>query len=143
MFLVGVGNNICTSLFLDTQNIAFSMHLESKCILYIFLYISVRKCLLQRRKKFLTGVCVCVCVCVGGGWGVLSDLLKTACCQALSKCFKNFYFNLNFWKFNYSSAFRYFHQYIETLKFSRILLCALNIAFNCLHVCSSLSLILY
>ena len=48
--LVGVKKNICTAPFLDAQE----MHSQStlKANVCIFLYISVRKCLFQRRSKF-------------------------------------------------------------------------------------------
>ena len=35
----------------------------------------------------------------------LNNFLKATCCLSLVKCFTIFHFNLNFWKFNYFSAF--------------------------------------
>ena len=67
-----------------------------KANIYIFLQISIREFLLQRHRKFSFG-----------GWR-LNDFLKAACCFYRIKCFK--FFNWNFWKLNYFSAFQYFHQ---------------------------------
>ena len=65
---------------------AFLKHFEIKC-----LYISVRKCLFQRRSKIL----------YGWGWvgGRLNNFLKAAHCLCLIKYFTIFHFNWNFWKF--------------------------------------------
>ena len=67
----------------------------------IFLYISVRKDLFQRRSKILSD----------GWWngGRLNNFLKVSRCLDLVKCFTIFHFNWNCWKFNYFSAFWYFH----------------------------------
>ena len=95
MLLVGVRKNICTAPFLDTQE----LHSQStwKANICIFLHISVRKYLFQRRRKLLTG-------------RGLNNFLKSTCALAFVKYFKIFHFNWNFWKFQYFSAFRYFHQ---------------------------------
>ena len=75
---------------------AILKHWEGK-YLYIFLHISVKKLLFQRRMKLLSG-------------GGLNNVLKAACYLGLVKCFKIFHFNWNFQKLNYTSAFWYFHQ---------------------------------
>ena len=99
MFLFGVRKNICTAPFLDGQELHSWNTLKANVC--IFLYISVRKCLFQRRSKIL----------YGWGWvgGRLNNFLKAAHCLCLVKCFTIFHFNWNFWKFDYFSAFRYFH----------------------------------
>ena len=60
MFLFGVGKNICTAPFLDTQ----VLHSKStlKADVFIYLYISVRNFLFHRHSKTLSGG-------VGGGGG--------------------------------------------------------------------------
>ena len=69
---------ICDLPFLDVQEIHFQgTWQENVCI---FLYISVRKLLFQRRRKLLSG-------------GGLNNFLKIARCFGLEKCFKNFNFN--------------------------------------------------
>ena len=78
----------------------FLKHSESKC-LYISVYLS-NKFLYQRRIKILSGDM--------GGWGRLNNFLKVAYCLSLVKCFTIFHFNWSFLKFNYFSAFWYFHQ---------------------------------
>ena len=68
----------------------------------IFLYISLRKILFQRRSKIFPGS-------MGSG-GKLNNFLKAARCSGLVKCFTIFHFNWNFLKFNYFSVFQYLHQ---------------------------------
>ena len=75
--------NISLSPFLDVQELHSQS--TSKTILCIFLYISVRKILFQKRRKFLSG-------------GRLSNFLNAARCLDLAKCFRIFYFNWKFWK---------------------------------------------
>ena len=82
----------------------------SKANVCIFLYISLKKFLFQRCSKIL-----------GGGIARgqrLNNFLKASCYLGLAKC-TIFHFNLNFWKFNYFSAFLYCIYSIKTLKFSR------------------------
>ena len=82
----------------------------SKANVCIFLYISLKKFLFQRCSKIL-----------GGGIARgqrLNNFLKASCYLGLVKC-TIFHFNLNFWKFNYFSAFLYCIYSIKTLKFSR------------------------
>ena len=43
-------------------------------------------------------------------WKKLNNFLKASHCLGLVKCFKIFYFNWKFWKFNYISAFWCFHK---------------------------------
>ena len=56
MFLFGVRKNICTALFPDAQELLYWSTLKANFC--IFLYISLRKFLFQRRSKILSG----------GGW---------------------------------------------------------------------------
>ena len=70
--------NISTVQLLDVQELHSLNTLKAN--LCIFLYISVRKCLFQRRRKFLSG-------------GRLNNFQKVACCLGLAKCCKIFYFN--------------------------------------------------
>ena len=58
MFLLGVRENICTAIFLDAQELHFWSALKANVC--IFLYISVRKFLFQRRSNILSN---------GGGLG--------------------------------------------------------------------------
>ena len=51
--LVGVRRNICTAPFLDAQELHSRSTLKANVC--IFLYISLRKFLFQRRSKFLSG----------------------------------------------------------------------------------------
>ena len=103
--------NICTAPFLDAQE----LHSWStwKANAYMFLYISVRKCLFQRRMELLSG-------------GGINNIFKAVRCLGLVKCFKIFHFNWNFRKFNYFSASQYFHQQhwnaetFQTISISRI-----------------------
>ena len=52
MFLLGVRENICTAIFPDAQELHFWSNLKAN--VYIFLYISVRKFLFQRRSNILS-----------------------------------------------------------------------------------------
>ena len=52
MFLLGVRENICTAIFLDAQELHFWSTLKANAC--IFLYISVRKFLFQRRSNILS-----------------------------------------------------------------------------------------
>ena len=52
MFLFGVRENICTAIFLDAQELHFWSTLKANAC--IFLYISVRKFLFQRRSNILS-----------------------------------------------------------------------------------------
>ena len=89
MFLIGLWKKICTKSFLNAQEL-YSWR-TVKANVYIYLYISVRKFLLQRCRKFLYGE-------RGGG---LKNFLKTTQYLSLIKSFKNFHLNWKFWKFNY------------------------------------------
>ena len=70
MFLFGVRKNICTAPFVAAQELhSWSTLKANVCI---FLYISLKKFLLQRHSKILSGetsVSVCVCVCMRRGDG--------------------------------------------------------------------------
>ena len=105
MFLFGVRKNICTAFFIDAQEIHYWSILKANVC--IFLYISLRNLLFQRRSKVLSGK-----GCDGegrGGSGWLNNFLKVAHCVGLAKCFKIFHFNWYFWKFYYFLAFWYFY----------------------------------
>ena len=52
MFLLSVRENICTAPFLDTQELQFLKHFESKC-LYISVYLR-KKMFFQRRSNILS-----------------------------------------------------------------------------------------
>ena len=81
------------------QRTAFFKHFE-KANVCIFLYISVRKCLFQRRSKILSEG-----ERVGLGIGeMLNNFLKAARWLGLIKCFTIFNFNWNFLKFKHFSA---------------------------------------
>ena len=67
----------------------------------IFLYISLRKILFQRRSKGCDGE--------GRGVGRLNNFLKAACCLSLAQCFTIFHFIWYFWKLGYFLGFRYFY----------------------------------
>ena len=75
IFLFNVRENICTAPFLDAQELhSWSTLKEKVCI---FLDISLRKCLFERRSKIFSG---------GGGLGVgRINFLKAACCLGLAK----------------------------------------------------------
>ena len=105
MFLFGVRKNICTAPFLDPQELHSWSTLKAN--VFIFLYISLRNLLFQRRSKVLSGK-----GCDGegrGGSGWLNNFHKVAHCVGLAKCFKIFHFNWYFWKFYYFLAFWYFY----------------------------------
>ena len=99
MFLFAVRKNICTAPFLDAEELHSWSTLKAN--VRIFLYISIRKFFFQRRNKILSD----------GRWvgGRLNNVFKAARCFGLVKCFRIFHINWNFWKFNYFSAFWYFH----------------------------------
>ena len=81
MFLFGVRKNICTAPFPDAQELlSWSTLKPNVCI---FLYISLRKCLFQRRSKILSD----------GGWERLNNFLKTVRYLGLVKYFTIFHFN--------------------------------------------------
>ena len=94
IFLFGVRKKICNGPFLDTQELHSSSTLKANVC--IFLYISLRKSLFQRRSKILSGR-------IRGG-SRLSNFLKAAHCLDLVKCFIIFHLNLRFWKFNNSTS---------------------------------------
>ena len=100
MFLFGVRKIICTEPFSDAQELLSWSTLKANVC--IFLYISLRKWLLQRCSKILSGGM--------GGWWRLNNFLKAARFLSLVKCFTIFHFNWNFSKFNYFLVFRYFQQ---------------------------------
>ena len=94
---------IYTAPFLDSQELHSWNTLKAN--VFIFLYISVRKCLLQRRSKILYGWRLVV--------GRLNNFLKAAHCFCLVKCFIIFYFN---WNFGNSTIFQYFDTFIYSIK---------------------------
>ena len=94
IFLFGVRKKICNGPFLDTQELHSSSALKAN--VYAFLYISLRKFLLQRRSKILS-------VGIGGGWR-LNNFLNAAHCLDIVKCFTMFHLNWNFWKFSSSTS---------------------------------------
>ena len=87
---------------------AFLMNLQMSVYFYISPYKNI---CFQRCSKILSE----------GGWvaGRLNNFLKAVHILCLEKYFTMFYFNWNFWKFNYFSAFRYSIYSIKTLKFYR------------------------
>ena len=109
MFLCGVRKNICTTPFLDTQELhSWSTLKANVCI---FLYISL--CSRDVVRFYLVGGGM-----TGGGCD-LSKFLKAVRCLGLAKCFTIFYFNWNFWKLNHFYHFDTSIYGIKTLKFSR------------------------
>ena len=68
MFQFGVRKKICNGPFLGSQELHSSRTLKAN--VSIFLYISLKEFLFQRRSKFLYGG-------IGGGW-VLNNFLKAA-----------------------------------------------------------------
>ena len=106
-FRFGVRKNICTALSFDAQELhSWSTLKANFCI---FLYISLRKILFQKRnivKKRNRNVKFYL---VRVGWGRPNNFFKEACCLGPAKCFIIFDFSWNFGKFNYFSAFRYFY----------------------------------
>ena len=107
MFLFGVRKNIYTAPFSDAQE----LHSENtlKANVCVFLYISVRKLLFQRRRKILSGGAR-----IGGR---LNNFLKAAHYLGLIKYLTIFHFNWNFWKFNFFQHFDTSFYRIKTLKF--------------------------
>ena len=88
--------NICGAPFLDARELHSWSNLKANVC--IFLYISVRKSLFQRRSE--------ICLMGEGAgelgvWGRLNNFIKGAPCLGLATCFTIFHFNLNFLKFNY------------------------------------------
>ena len=79
--------NNCTAPFPDAQE------LHSRSTLKANVCISQRKFLFQRRSKILSAFV----------FYLLNKVLKAACCLGLAKCFTIHI--LQFWKFNYISAF--------------------------------------
>ena len=73
---------ICTSPFLDTQELHSSSTLKAN--VYISVYL-LKKMFFQRRSKILAGG-------MRSGWR-LSNFLRAACCLDLVKCFTIFHFN--------------------------------------------------
>ena len=102
--------NMFTAPFLDTQELhSWSTLKANACI---FLYISLRKFLFQRRSKVLSGK--------GWGGGRLNNFLEAARCLGPVKYFTIFRFNWQyFWKFNYFQHFDTSIYSIKTLKFFR------------------------
>ena len=103
---VCVRKNIWTALFLDAKELyCWSTLKVNVCI---FLHISVRKFLFQRRRMILSD---------GGwaaDWGRLNSFPKKARCLGLIKCLIETFWN--------SSIFQHFDTFIysiKTLKFSR------------------------
>ena len=95
--LVGVIKNIDTAPFLDASELPSRSTLKANVC--IFLYIYLRKFLFQRRSKLLAGFV----------FYLLHNFLKATRFLGLAKCFTIFHFNWDFSKFNYLSAFWYFH----------------------------------
>ena len=81
MFLFGVRKNICTAPFPDAQELLSWSTLKANVC--IFLYISLRKCLSQRRSKILSD----------GGWERLNNFLEAVHYLGLVKYFTIFHFN--------------------------------------------------
>ena len=82
VFLIGVRKKICTAPFVEAQELHSQNTLKANVC--IFLYISLRKFLFQRRRKVLSGD--------GGGSRVaevwrLNNFLKTARCLGFVKFF--------------------------------------------------------
>ena len=88
MFLFGVRKVFALYHFWTLNNCI----LNFKANICIFMYISVRNYLFQRRSKILSGK-----EWVGGR---LNNFLRAARCLGLVKFFPIFYFNWNFCKFN-------------------------------------------
>ena len=122
MFLFGVRKNICTAPFPDAQELLSWSTLKANVC--IFLYISLRKVLFQRRSKILSGDM--------GSWGRLNNFKKVARCLVLVKCFTSFHFNWNFSKFY---IFQYFNTFINNFHHNGI--------FHPMILCHTLSILLY
>ena len=102
MFLFGVRKKA----FPDSQELLSWSTLKANVC--IFLYISLKIFLFQRRRKILSG---------GMKHGErLNNFLKAARCLSLVNFFAIFHFDWHFSKFNYFSVFRYFHQYCWNAK---------------------------
>ena len=95
--LVHAIKNIGMAPFLDAQELPSQSTLKANVC--IFLYICLRKFLFRKRSKLLSGFI----------FNLLHNFRKAARCLGLAKYFTIFPFDLNFWKFNYISAFWYFH----------------------------------
>ena len=80
LFLFGFRKKYCTGSFVDTQKLHCRNTWKAKVC--IFLYISIRKFLFQRRRK--------LSVVTGGG---LDNFLMEAHCLGLVKCLKILHFN--------------------------------------------------
>ena len=78
-FLCGVRKNICTTPFVDAQELHSWITLKANVC--IFLYISLKKFRFRGIVKFYL---------VGVGWGKLNNFLMAAGCLGLAKCFINF-----------------------------------------------------
>ena len=83
----------CNGPFLDTQELQSSNTLKANVCM--FLYISLKKILFQRRSKILYDG-------IGGGWR-LNNFLKAAHYLHIVECFTIFHLNYNFWTFNNST----------------------------------------
>ena len=95
MLLFCFRKDICTKGFVDAKNCTLETLWKQMSVCFIFLYISVRKFLLQTRSKVLYG---------GMEFGgELNNLLKAPRCLGLTKCLTILQ---NLWKLNYFSAFR-------------------------------------
>ena len=108
MSLFSVRKNIYNAPFSDAQELLSSSTLKANVC--IFLYISLRKILSQRRSKILFW-------CYERCWR-LNNFLKVARSLGLVKYFTIFHFNWSSSKFDYFSVFQYINS-IETQKFSR------------------------
>ena len=91
-WLYKFSGNMFTAPFLDSKELHSWTTLKANA--WIFLYISLRKLLFQRRF-YLQGF-----IRQGVGLGRLNNFLKAARCLGLVKCFTIFRFNWYFWKFN-------------------------------------------
>ena len=94
MFLFGVRKKNCNGPFLDIHELHSSSTLKAN--ICIFLYISLRKFLFQRRSKTSSGG-------IGGGWR-LNNFVKAAPCLDIVKCFTMLHLNWNFSKFSNSTS---------------------------------------
>ena len=105
IFLSGVRRDICTSQFLDTQELDSLSTLKAN--ISIFLYFSVRKFLFQRRSE------------ISSGEGRLNNFLKATGCFCLVKCL---HFFILIETFGNSTIFQHFctsSYSIKILKLSR------------------------
>ena len=99
MFLFGCRKNICTPPFLDAQNCILAV-LWKQMSVYFCIYAQEKFCSKDVVRFYLMGGGL------GCGW-IIS--LRGSRCLSFVKCFTIFLFHWNFWKFNYFSAFWYFH----------------------------------